>query len=456
MANSPFPQGFTLPGGQVLGRALVGRDGCFWIHSVKTGGRAILAPTVDVALEEVDPDGLVPWKGCSFGAQSFRAFITDGILDTVDRLKRPNDVDQAVTFAVALSAATLPFGEAVYSEQLGRIFPFGIDPSQIDKAEILGRYLTGGVPVQASDLIALRRVLPKADPAELETIVTAAGLPIPQATGGRDRKSGTAPSSVPGGQGVANGRFDLPGRRELSEFFNEHVVDIVADEERYSALGIGFPGAIVLEGPTGCGKTFAVERLIEHLGWSSFHIDASSVASPYIHETSRKVAEVFSAAIKAAPSVIVIDEMDAFLANRDLGGHQHHVEEVAEFLRRIPEAGAKRVLVIGMTNKVDSIDPAILRRGRFDHVIHVDHAGPDEVAGLLDALLAKVPNDVNDVAEFSQRLVGRPLSDVSFVVREAGRLAARARKDRLGDEELAAALARCGSRNEDDERRIGF
>lgn len=97
------------------------------------------------------------------------------------------------------------------------------------------------------------------------------------------------------------------------------VALIVADEERYAAMGIGFPGGIILEGPTGCGKTYAVERLAEHLGWPSFSIEASSVASPYIHETSRKVAEIFSEAMKAAPAVVIIDEMDAFLASRDSG-----------------------------------------------------------------------------------------------------------------------------------------
>jgi len=66
----------------------------------------------------------------------------------------------------------------------------------------------------------------------------------------------------------------------LSAFFNEHVVDVVADADRYAALGIGFPGGIVLEGSTGCGKTFAVERLIDHLGSPSFSVEASSIASP--------------------------------------------------------------------------------------------------------------------------------------------------------------------------------
>ena len=89
---------------------------------------------------------------------------------------------------------------------------------------------------------------------------------------------------------TSNDNFKLPGRPELESFLNEHVIDIVRNAERYKALGIGFPSAIILHGPPGCGKTFAVEKLVEFLGWPSFQIDASSIGSPYIHETSRKVA----------------------------------------------------------------------------------------------------------------------------------------------------------------------
>jgi SpoVK/Ycf46/Vps4 family AAA+-type ATPase len=150
-------------------------------------------------------------------------------------------------------------------------------------------------------------------------------------------------------------------------------------------LGVDFPSAVVLHGPPGCGKTFAIEKLIEFLGWPNYQIDASSVGSPYIHETSRKVAAVFEKAINNAPSVLVIDEMESFLADREsgAGSSQHRVEEVAEFLRRIPEAVQQHVLIVAMTNRIEMIDPAILRRGRFDHIIEVGPASEEEVKSLL-------------------------------------------------------------------------
>jgi SpoVK/Ycf46/Vps4 family AAA+-type ATPase len=156
----------------------------------------------------------------------------------------------------------------------------------------------------------------------------------------------------------------------------------------------------------------------------------------------------------------VIDEMEAFLADRDqgAGSSQHRVEEVAEFLRRIPEATRNRVLVVGMTNRIDMIDPAILRRGRFDHVVKLDYATETEIRSLLETILKELPTEGEiDCAGFARQLGRRPLSDVAFVVREGARLAARARRNALDAESLTAALKAIPSRiGEDDRVKFGF
>ena len=183
------------------------------------------------------------------------------------------------------------------------------------------------------------------------------------------------------------------------------------------------------------------------------------LASPYIHETSKKVAEVFDTAMENAPSVLIIDEMEAFLAGREPGSGHHRVEEVAEFLRRIPEAAKNDVLIVAMTNRVDMIDPAILRRGRFDHVVNVDFASEVEVLSLLEKLLSTLPKEDDvDPTPFAQELAGRPLSDVAFVVREGARLAARAGKDRLDQDSLLTAMHAAPAREREGAKRhpIGF
>jgi cell division protease FtsH len=165
---------------------------------------------------------------------------------------------------------------------------------------------------------------------------------------------------------------------------------------------------------------------------------------PVHSRTSKKVAEVFDKAMQNSPSVLVIDEMEAFLADREMGSGHHRVEEVAEFLRRIPEATKNDVLIIAMTNRVDMIDPAILRRGRFDHVINVDFASEGEVLSLLEKLLSTLPKEDDvDPKPLAKELAGRPLSDVTFVIREGARLAARGRKRQIGPSQLVGRDGFC-------------
>ena len=155
--------------------------------------------------------------------------------------------------------------------------------------------------------------------------------------------------------------------------------------------------------------------------------------------------------------MLVIDEMEAFLTERNTGSGQHQVEEVAEFLRRIPEAVTNKVLIIAMTNRLEMIDQAILRRGRFDHIIEVGPASEIEIEALLKAMLKNLPKDDDvDPAVLAKQLGGRPLSDVAFVVREAARVAARDGKDSIAQENLVSATAVTPARNQETQRRIGF
>jgi cell division protease FtsH len=159
---------------------------------------------------------------------------------------------------------------------------------------------------------------------------------------------------------------------------------------------------------------------------------------------------MFEKAMQNAPSVLVIDEMEAFLADRETGGggSHHRVEEVAEFLRRIPEAAKNEVLIVAMTNRVEMIDSAIMRRGRFDHVIKVDYANEDEVLALLGKLLATLPKDKTvDAGRWPRSWpAARFPTSPSSCAREPG-LPPAPERDKLGQEFLLAALEDTPSRS---------
>jgi hypothetical protein len=331
-----------------------------------------------------------------------------------------------VTRAIAPDAS---LQDAIYAAAALRFLPVYRTAAQCDDATIITAWLTGGVPVPLLAITRLRALCPWATDDILEHVLQTAGLKAEEAA-----KDAGSVSQTP---------FRLVGRPELEQFFSEHVIDIVRHAERYKALGVGFPGAIALHGPPGCGKTFAVEKLVAYLGWPSFPVDASTIGSPYIHETSRKVAQTFEEAARNAPALVVIDEMDAFLAERqhDASG-QHRVEEVAEFLGRLAEAPQHKVLVIGMTNRIEAIDHAVLRRGRFDHVIKVDMASETEVMALLRELITALPHAPDiALAPIAAKLAGRPLSDVSYLIREAARRSARGGSSILTARSLSDVLA---------------
>lgn len=479
--ESWLPIGFELPDGAHCARAVHGEAN--WQIVETRGGGSALVTKPDLVAKWVSA-GLIEdgaFRTFSFGTETYRE-VSCGpsqLLAPLADCRSPEDKNEALAFATALKATRdidpeSPLQDAVYVEKFSRLLPtYGIT-SRADDDVILGYWLTGGARVSAKSFRRLRQTLSWMGAKHLRDVVQAAGFEVSEVmpvdeprpaspieepdvarteTESTEQLSRREPNSQPK-------PFELPGRPELEEFFNEHVIDIIRNKERYKALGVGFPSAVVLHGPPGCGKTFAVDQLVDYLGWPSFQIDASSVASPYIHETSKKVAEVFDKAMQNAPSVLVIDEMEAFLADRQSGGggSHHRVEEVAEFLRRIPEATKNEVLIVAMTNRIDMIDSAIMRRGRFDHVIKVDYASAAEVLSLLEKLLATLPKDKTvDPAPLARKLAGRPLSDIAFVVREGARLAARAGEDKLGQEFLLAALEDAPSRTEGgSDRHIGF
>ncbi len=379
----------------------------------------------------------------------------------------PENGGQVEAFSVAFSTASKLYPNedlqnAVYIEEYSLLLPTEFNSREVNNAVAYGKWITGGINIPVTSIKRVCQIASWLNKDFLYDSVKLAGFDI-DVTDDEDNNTystevttETTQPQLPQNHFVLDSRFTLIGRPELEQFFNENIIDIVANREQYARMGISFPGATILYGPPGCGKTYAIDRLSEFLGWQRFDVDSSTIASSYIHDTPKKISEVFDSAIEAAPSIIVIDEMEAFLTDRKLSGPgTHHIEEVAEFLRRIPEAISKGVLVFAMTNMIDSIDPAVLRRGRFDHIIEVKMAGVEELAALFAAKLSELPTE-DDVAaeELAVMLDNHPLSDVTFVLREAGRLAVKNKLDRINKtcfEEAFNALPK-----QKEKKHIGF
>lgn len=371
------------------------------------------------------------------------------LVSSMERGPYPEDNGQIEAFSIAFKTAkelypNADVHDAIYIEEYSLLLPASFESSLVDEGIVYGKWLTGGINVSIDSFDRVSRIMSWLSKDALMRSAQIAGFDV-TVTNDTPISNETIEEKTVENELAEDDvlvpaiteSFTLIGRPELEQFFNDNIIDIVLHQEQYKRMGISFPRATILYGPPGCGKTYAVEKLSEYLGWRRFDIDSSTIASSYIHDTSKKISEVFHEAIKAAPSILVIDEMEAFLSDRSMAGPSgtHHVEEVAEFLRRIPEAISKGVLVFAMTNMIDSIDPAILRRGRFDHIVEVKMASAEEIAALLKNRFTELPVDETvNADEIAKSLDGHPMSDVTFVLREAGRFAVKRNLDYINGE----------------------
>ena len=465
MKNLWLPKGYDLPDGSKIGPLrYFGEE---WQIFDTNASNNILLVKPELTKKWINGSFLEEslFGTITFGAETFLYLFSnkDYVIAPVENGYLPKSKADALAFALALKESRklskdVSFHDAVYVEQYSKLLPAYTLTPRVDDDVVLGYWITGGVVISTESFRRLANLTGWMPASDLADIIKTAGFSVTADAGllltkrkplsQSETKTATVKDVVepdrPQTENTSNiKQFKLPGRPHLEEFFNEHVIDIIFNAEKYQTLGINFPSAIVLHGPPGCGKTFAVERLVEFIDWPSYSIDSGSVGSPYIHETGKKISEVFNKAIDNAPSIIIIDEMESFLSDRNFGGSSglHHVEEVAEFLRRIPEAIKNKVLIIAMTNQIDMIDPAILRRGRFDHVIKVEMPSKEEVSSLIESLLSKLPKaaDLN-LDKVINELTGKPLSDSAFAIREAARLAAKAGKSLLDQKSIEIAL----------------
>ena len=428
----------------------------------------VLAATKSIYNTWIDHYSLPEGVFCDIN--NLKVFYSSGnyLISSLNNGPYPENNGQVEAFSIAFNTAVRLFPDvdlrdAVYIEEYSLILPGAQSADMLQKECIYGKWLTGGVNISANAYKRISQFMSWLSTDALNKSFELAGFNVPELTEEKQESDNTTTTEVLDISSDApitvatNDRFALIGRPELEQFFNDNIIDIVLNQEQYKRMGISFPGATILHGPPGCGKTYAVDKLAEYLGWKRFDIDSSTIASSYIHDTSKKIADVFTSAIKASPSIIVIDEMEAFLSNRNMAGPSgtHHIEEVAEFLRRIPEAISKGVLVFAMTNMIDTIDPAILRRGRFDHIIEVKMASKEEILELLKVKLRELPIADDVVIEsIAEKLDSHPMSDVSFVLREAGRMAVKGHIEYINQMCFDKALDMLPKKKE--KRKIGF
>lgn len=247
------------------------------------------------------------------------------------------------------------------------------------------------------------------------------------------------------------------------------VVDFLKNSDKYKALGGRIPKGVLLVGPPGTGKTLLAKAIAGEAGVPFFSLSGSDFVEMYVGVGAARVRDMFQQATSRAPCIIFIDELDALGKSRSgstVGGHDEREQTLNALLVEMDGFDSNSgVIVVAATNRPETLDPALLRPGRFDRHVLVDR--PD-ISGREDILRVHVKNvkldekvDLKDIASITPGFVG---ADLENLVNEAALLAARAEKRAVGIHEFNEAVERVTAglekknrvMNEDEKIRVAY
>ncbi len=224
-----------------------------------------------------------------------------------------------------------------------------------------------------------------------------------------------------------NGFADVAGMNPLKKLLKRNFIDIIRHRDKAKKYNIQPSNGILLYGPPGCGKTYIAEKIAEEANLSFVMVKPSDLGSTYIHGTQTKIADLFKKAEEKAPALLCFDEFDTLVPSRKEETSHNSLNEVNEFLVQLNNCASRGVYVLAMTNNINLIDNAVLRKGRIDEVIYVSE--PDSIARseMFKLELAKcdmVADDI-DLQRLSDMTRGYTSSDIAYIVMEASREAFR-------------------------------
>ncbi len=244
-------------------------------------------------------------------------------------------------------------------------------------------------------------------------------------------------------------RFDDVAGIDESLVEVQEIVDFLRDPARFTKLGARMPKGVLMEGPPGTGKTLLARALAGETNAAFLSISGSDFIELYVGVGARRVRDLFATAREKAPAIIFIDEIDAVGKKRGSdgpGGHGNDEREqtINQLLKEMDGFdNSSGVIVVAATNRVDTLDEALTRPGRFDRKIHIGlpEAMGREAILALHAKTARLSPDV-DLRLIARRAAGLSGAFLENVINEAALLAARRGADSIGAADIDEGVDR--------------
>ena len=241
---------------------------------------------------------------------------------------------------------------------------------------------------------------------------------------------------------------NVAGLKEEKEELEE-IVDFLRAPKKYTRLGARIPKGVLLVGPPGTGKTLLAKAIAGEAGVPFFSISGSDFVEMFVGVGASRVRDLFEEAKKNAPCIVFIDEIDAVARRRGTGmggGHDEREQTLNQMLVEMDGFGVNEgIIVMAATNRVDILDPAIMRPGRFDRKVHV---GRPDVGGREEILFVHAKNkplgDDVDLKQIAQTTAGFTGADLENLLNEAAIIAAKEDRAYITQTDIKKAFVKVG------------